>query len=53
VAAFIIGLAEYIGVVILTQLGLSTDYRMVVSFVLLIVVLLIIPEGLTRLFKGN
>jgi branched-subunit amino acid ABC-type transport system permease component len=53
VAAFIIGLAENIGVVILTQLGISTDYRMVVSFVILIVVLLIKPEGLTRLFKGN
>jgi branched-subunit amino acid ABC-type transport system permease component len=53
VAAFIIGLAENIGVVILTQLGLSTDYRTAISFVILIVVLLIKPEGLTRLFKGN
>jgi len=53
VAAFIIGLAENIGVVILNQFGLSTDYRMAVSFVILIVVLLIKPEGLTRLFKGN
>jgi len=53
VAAFIIGLAENIGVVILTQFGLSTDYRMAISFVILIVVLLIKPEGLTRLFKGN
>jgi branched-subunit amino acid ABC-type transport system permease component len=53
VAAFIIGLAENVGVVILTQFGLSTDYRMAISFVILIVVLLIKPEGLTRLFKGN
>jgi branched-subunit amino acid ABC-type transport system permease component len=53
VAAFIIGLAENIGVVVLNQFGLSTDYRMAVSFVILIVVLLIKPEGLTRLFKGN
>lgn len=53
VAAFIIGLAENIGVVILTQFGLSTDYRMAISFVILIMVLLIKPEGLTRLFKGN
>ena len=53
VAAFIIGLAENIGVVVLTQFGLSTDYRLAISFVILIVVLLIKPEGLTRLFKGN
>lgn len=53
IAAYIIGLAENIGVVILTQLGLSTDYRVSISFVILIVVLIIKPEGLTRLFKGN
>jgi branched-subunit amino acid ABC-type transport system permease component len=53
VAAFIIGLAENVGVVLLTQFGLSTDYRIAISFVILIVVLLFKPEGLTRLFKGN
>jgi branched-subunit amino acid ABC-type transport system permease component len=53
VAAFIIGLAENFGVVILSQFGLSTDYRFAISFIVLIVVLLIKPEGLTRLFKGN
>ena len=53
VAALIIGLAENFGVVILTQFGLSTDYRFAISFIILIVVLLIKPEGLTRLFKGN
>lgn len=53
VAAFIIGLAENVGVVFLTQFGLPTDYRLAISFVILIVVLLIKPEGLTRLFKGN
>ena len=53
VAAFIIGLAENIGVIVLTQFGLSTDYRLAISFVILIVVLMIKPEGLTRLFKGN
>lgn len=53
VAAFIIGLAENVGVVLLSQFGLSTDYRTAISFVILIVVLLIKPEGLTRLFKGN
>jgi branched-subunit amino acid ABC-type transport system permease component len=53
VAAFIIGLAENVGVVLLTQFGLSTDYRIAISFVIIIVVLLFKPEGLTRLFKGN
>ncbi len=52
-AAFIIGLAENVGVVILAQFGLASDYRTAISFVILIVVLLIKPEGLTRLFKGN
>jgi branched-subunit amino acid ABC-type transport system permease component len=52
-AALIIGLAENFGVVLLNQVGLSTDYRFAISFIILIVVLLIKPEGLTRLFKGN
>ncbi len=53
VAAFVIGLAENVGVVFLTQFGLSTDYRAAISFIILIVVLLFKPEVLTRLFKGN
>jgi branched-subunit amino acid ABC-type transport system permease component len=53
VAAFIIGLAENVAVVFLTQAGLSNTYRMAVPFVVLIVVLLYKPEGLTKLFKGN
>jgi branched-subunit amino acid ABC-type transport system permease component len=53
VAAFIIGLAENVGVVFLAQLGLSTNYNTAISFAILIIVLLVKPEGLTRLFKGN
>jgi branched-subunit amino acid ABC-type transport system permease component len=53
VAAFIIGLAENVAVVLLTQMGLSNTYRMAVPFLVLIVVLLYKPEGLTKLFKGN
>jgi branched-subunit amino acid ABC-type transport system permease component len=53
VAAFIIGLAENLAVVFLTQMNLSTDYRMAVPFLILIIVLLKKPEGLTKLFKGN
>jgi len=51
-AAFIIGLAENIGVVILVSLGLSTEYRMAIAFVILILTLLIRPQGLTRMFRG-
>ena len=53
VAAFIIGLAENVGIVFLAQFGLSTNYNTAISFAILIVVLLVKPEGLTRLFKGN
>jgi branched-subunit amino acid ABC-type transport system permease component len=53
IAAFIIGLAENIGVVVLVQLGLSTQYRLAIPFVILILVLLIRPQGLTKLFSGN
>lgn len=53
VAAFIIGLAENVGVVILINLGLSTEYRMAIAFIILIVTLLIRPQGLSRMFRGN
>ena len=35
IAAFIIGLAENVGVVVLLQLGLSTEYRLAIPFVIL------------------
>jgi len=53
IAAFIIGLAENIGVVFLVQLGLSTEYRLAIPFVILIMVLLLRPQGIAKLFKGN
>ncbi|MEN8614947.1 branched-chain amino acid ABC transporter permease [Dehalogenimonas sp. THU2] len=53
VAAIIIGLAENIGVVLLSQAGLSTEYRMAIPFVILIVVLIFRPQGLAKAFKGN
>jgi len=52
-AAFIIGLAENIGVVFLVQMGLSTEYRLAIPFVILILVLLLRPQGIAKLFKGN
>ncbi len=53
IAAFVIGLAENIGVVFLVQLGLSTEYRLAIPFVILILVLLLKPQGIAKLFKGN
>ncbi len=52
-AAVVIGLAENIGVVLLAQAGLSTDYRMAIPFVILIGVLIFRPQGLAKAFKGN
>ncbi|MGI2335937.1 MAG: branched-chain amino acid ABC transporter permease [Dehalogenimonas sp.] len=53
VAAFAIGLAENIGVVLLSEVGLSTQYRMAIPFVILIIVLIFRPQGLAKAFKGN
>ena len=50
-AAFIIGLAENIGVVGLVALGLSTTYRIGIAFLILIVTLIIKPQGLAMLFR--
>jgi branched-subunit amino acid ABC-type transport system permease component len=52
-AAVIIGLAENIGVVLLAQAGLSTDYRMAIPFAILIGVLILRPQGLAKAFRGN
>ena len=50
-AAFIIGLAENIGVVGLIALGLSTQYRIGIVFLILIITLIVKPEGLAMLFR--
>jgi len=50
-AAFIIGLAENIGVVGLVALGLSTTYRIGIAFLILIITLIVKPEGLAMLFR--
>jgi branched-subunit amino acid ABC-type transport system permease component len=47
-AAFILGAAENFGVVVLDALGLSTEYRMAIAFLVLIVVLVVRPRGLAR-----
>ena len=53
VAAFIIGLAENLGVVGLMALGLSTSYRIAIAFIILILTLIIRPEGLAMLFRRS
>jgi branched-subunit amino acid ABC-type transport system permease component len=50
-AAFIIGLAENVGVVALGALGLSTEYRMAIPFLILIITLIVKPQGLAMLFR--
>ena len=50
VAAFIIGLAENLGVVALVALGLSTEYRIAIAFLILIITLIVKPQGLAMLF---
>ncbi|MEW5919933.1 MAG: branched-chain amino acid ABC transporter permease [Bacillota bacterium] len=48
VAALILGFAENFGVVFLTGIGLSNEYRMAIAFVILIVILVFRPKGLAR-----
>lgn len=51
VAAFIIGMAENLGVVALISLGLSTEYRVAIAFLILIITLIVRPQGLAMLFR--
>jgi len=51
VAAFTIGLAENLGVVALIALGLSTSYRIGIAFLILIITLIVKPQGLAMLFR--
>jgi branched-subunit amino acid ABC-type transport system permease component len=48
-AAYILGFAENIGVLLLLELGLSTGYRPAIAFATLILMLLIRPQGLFAL----
>jgi branched-subunit amino acid ABC-type transport system permease component len=47
--AYLLGLAENFGVVLLNELSISTTYRPVISFLLLIIVILIRPTGILGL----
>ncbi len=50
-AAFIIGLAENLGVVALLAVGLSTEYRPAIAFLIIIVTLILRPRGLAMMFR--
>ena len=50
-AAFIIGLAENFGVVALRAVELPTEYRIAVAFLILIITLIVKPQGLAMLFR--
>ena len=50
-AAFIIGIAENFGVTALIALGVSTTYRIGIAFLILIVTLIVRPQGLATLFR--
>lgn len=45
-ASYILGLAENLGVILFINLSISTSYRPVIAFLVLILVLLIRPKGL-------
>jgi branched-subunit amino acid ABC-type transport system permease component len=51
-AAFILGFAENIGVVLLSGAGMSTGYRSAIAFIVLIIVLLIRPRGIMGTERG-
>ncbi|RDV83398.1 branched-chain amino acid ABC transporter permease [Ammonifex thiophilus] len=46
IASYLLGLAENVGVVFLQATGLSTEYRMAIAFLVLILVLIFRPRGL-------
>jgi len=50
-AAYIIGLTENLGVVALVTLGISTEYRIAIAFLILIITLIMKPQGLALLFR--
>ncbi|HAG07103.1 MAG: Inner-membrane translocator [Clostridia bacterium 62_21] len=45
-ASLILGFAENFGVIFLSGVGLSTEYRMAIAFLILIIVLLVRPKGI-------
>ncbi len=53
-AAYILSFAENVGVLLLAKFGLHTGYRYAISFIILILVLLIRPQGIANVkIKGE
>ncbi|HWQ96458.1 MAG TPA: branched-chain amino acid ABC transporter permease [Candidatus Methylomirabilis sp.] len=52
-AAYILGFAENFGVMILSDLSISTGYRPVIAFIILILVLIIRPTGIMGRKEGS
>ena len=50
IAAYTLGLAENLGVILLITLNLSTDYRFAIAFIILILTLIFRPQGFGKLF---
>jgi branched-subunit amino acid ABC-type transport system permease component len=49
VGSYVLGFAENLGVVLLALLGLTLEYRTAVSFVVLVLVILLRPEGIAQI----
>jgi branched-subunit amino acid ABC-type transport system permease component len=50
-AAYVIGLSESFGVVALSRLGLSTEYKALIAFAALVVTIIALPTGLSSLIS--
>ncbi|MEM3093819.1 MAG: hypothetical protein QXK46_03550, partial [Candidatus Caldarchaeum sp.] len=45
-ASYVLGVAESFGVVALVQLGLSTEYKSLIAFAILVATIIVLPTGL-------
>jgi len=50
-AAYILGLAESFGVVALSRLGLSTEYKALIAFAVLVATIIVLPTGLSSIIS--
>jgi len=53
IAAYLLGFAENFGVLLLSDLGLSTGYRSAIAFIVLILVLILRPGGIMGRRENN
>ncbi|MEM3096183.1 MAG: branched-chain amino acid ABC transporter permease [Nitrososphaerota archaeon] len=50
-AAYILGIAESFGVVALSRLGLSTEYKSLIAFAVLVATIIVLPTGLSSVIS--